>query len=101
MTVLNGTIPTVKAATDSDSNFSALYAASVSFVGADVDAHVTAINTLVTRLKEFTDDVEQAIGAHILAIKVAEPNEWEGIVKARCGLSRSRAYELMAIADGT
>src|SRR5262249_7872643 len=33
--------------------------------------------------------------------KAAEPDNWEAIVQARCGISRSRAYELMAIAEGT
>src|SRR6516165_9256810 len=41
-----------------------------------------------------------SVGRHILAIKVAQPNDWEALVKARCGISRSRAYELMAIAEG-
>jgi hypothetical protein len=65
-----------------------------------VDAHVAAINTLVPRLKQITGELEEEIGRHILAIKAAEPNDWETLVKARCGISRSRAYELMAIADG-
>jgi len=73
-----------------------------------VDAHVGAINVLITKLKavttkfkEITAEIEEAIGQHIKAIKIAEANNWEDVVKARCGLSRSRAYELMAIADGT
>jgi hypothetical protein len=75
---------------------------------ADLDTHIQSINILVPALKqverEFVRDREQlqiAIGGHILAIKAAAPNDWEMIVKAKCGLSRSRAYELMAIADGT
>jgi len=74
----------------------------------DLDTHIQSINTLVPALKkakrEFVRDREQLlvmIGGHILAIKAAAPNDWEMIVKAKCGLSRSRAYELMAIADGT
>src|SRR6516164_2447920 len=65
-----------------------------------VDAHIAAINALVIALEQLTDETEAEIGQHISAIKVAEPNDWEAIVKARCGISRSRAYELMAIADG-
>jgi len=65
-----------------------------------VDAHVAAINSLVAKLKQTTGEVEEEIGAHILAIRAAQPNDWEAIVKARCGISRSRAYELAAIADG-
>jgi len=69
-----------------------------------VDAHVVAINSLVAKLaklKQTTGEVEEEIGQRILAIKAAEPNKWEEIVKARCGLSRSRAFELMAIGNGT
>ena len=68
---------------------------------ASIDVHVEAINVLIPRLRQITADLEEEIGGHILAIKAAEPNDWEAIVKARCGISRSRAYELMAIADGT
>jgi len=76
-------------------------AVTVTAAGAtSVDAHVAAINTLVPKLKQITGDLEEEIGRHILAIKVAQPNDWEALVKARCGISRSRAYELMAIAEG-
>jgi hypothetical protein len=68
---------------------------------ASVDSHVDSINILLPRLKQITADLEAEIGGHILAIKAAAPNDWEAIVKTRCGISRSRAYELMAIADGT
>jgi len=75
---------------------------------ASIDDHVEAINTLVAELKrttakfkEDTAEIEEAIGQHIKAIKIAEADNWESVVKAKCGLSRSRAYELMAIADGT
>jgi hypothetical protein len=34
------------------------------------------------------------------AAVLAASNEWETIVREQCGLGRSRAYELMAIADG-
>ena len=70
-------------------------------VDATVDAHIEAINLLLPKLKQITAEFEEAIGGHIWATKLAEPSRWEVIVKARCGLSRSRAYELMAIADGT
>jgi hypothetical protein len=65
-----------------------------------VDVHVAAINSLLAKLKEATVEVEEIVGQHIAAIKTAAPNNWETIVKARCGLSRSRAYQLMAIAEG-
>src|SRR6516225_4508346 len=58
----------------------------------------TAVNVPMRRQK--TAEIEKEIDRHILAIKTAEPNNWEAIVKARCGISRSRAYELMAIAEG-
>jgi hypothetical protein len=73
----------------------------------DVAYHVTAINHLIIKLKRVTDEfkettaeIEEAIGQHIKAIKIAEANNWESVVRAKCGLSRSRAYELMTIADG-
>jgi len=68
---------------------------------ASVDTHVAAINILIPKLRQITGELEQEIGTHILAIKAAEPNNWEAIVRAKCGISRSRAYELMGIADGT
>jgi len=68
---------------------------------ASVDTHVAAINILIPKLRQITGEFEQEIGTHILAIKAAEPNNWEAIVRAKCGISRSRAYELMGIADGT
>jgi hypothetical protein len=67
---------------------------------ASVAAHVEAINILIPKLSQITGELEEEIGRHILAIKTAEPDDWEAIVKSRCGLSRSRAYELMAIAEG-
>jgi hypothetical protein len=68
---------------------------------ASVDAHIESINILLPKLKQITADLEAEIGGHILAIKAAVPNEWETVVKVRCGISRSRAFELMRIADGT
>jgi len=55
-----------------------------------VAAHVEAINILIPKLRQITGELKEEIGRHILAIKTAEPNDWEAIVKARCGLSRSR-----------
>src|SRR5215469_9191718 len=66
-----------------------------------VDAHIDAINILLPKLKQITDEIEEAIGWHIIAIRAAEPRDWERVVRIRCGVSRSRAYEYIAIADGT
>ena len=56
-------------------------AVTVTVAGAtSVDAHVAAINTLVPKLKQITGDLEEEIGRHILAIKVAQPNDWEALV---------------------
>jgi hypothetical protein len=66
--------------------------------------HVKAINALSAKLERAEAKVEQyqiAIGQHIKAIKLASPDDWKNIVKAECDLGHSRAYELMAIADGT
>jgi hypothetical protein len=79
----------------------AVTAATAVTVGAtSIDVHVEAINILIPKLRQITGELEEEIGRHILAIKAAEPNDWEAIVRARCSISRSRAYELMAIADG-
>jgi hypothetical protein len=72
-------------------------------VASELEIHVQAINELTVKLKDLTDetdDVQRALGEHICAIRAADPSAWETVVKDRCGLSRSRAYELMAIADG-
>lgn len=90
----------VAVASELDTHVQAINEVDVS-VGTTVSAHVEAINILLPKLKQITGELEETIGGHILAIKVAEPNDWEAIVKARCGLSRSRAYQLMRIADGT
>src|SRR5262249_50929948 len=71
---------------------------------AQVQHHVQAINALVTKLERAEEKIEQyqrSIGQHIKAVKAARPDDWEDIVKVECDLGRSRAYELMAIADGT
>ena len=68
-----------------------------------VAEHCHAINALVTKLdhaERKVDEYQRAIGQHIAAIKEARPDDWEDIVKAECKLGRSRAYELLAIADG-
>jgi hypothetical protein len=66
-----------------------------------VDGHIEAINNVIAKLKRITGEAEQEIGWRILAIKTAEPNEWEAIVRTRCKISRTRAFELMRIADKT
>src|SRR5262249_42215737 len=66
--------------------------------------HVNAINALSAKLAHAATKIEQyqtAIGQHIKAIKLASPDDWENIVKNQCHLGRSRAYELLAVADGT
>jgi predicted RNase H-like nuclease (RuvC/YqgF family) len=55
------------------------------------------------KLDKAAEKIEQyqiAIGQHITAIKAARPDDWLQIVETECGLGRSRAFELMAIADG-
>ena len=63
-----------------------------------------AINALVTKLEHAerkVDEYQRAIGQHIAAVKTARPDDWQKVVKTECKLGRSRAYELLAIADGT
>jgi hypothetical protein len=81
----------------------------------DVDSSSTpsatppAVLTLARRVKaligkgnraaEKAEQFYKAAGIHIKEIK-EQSEDWETIVRKRCGLRRSRAYELMAIADG-
>jgi hypothetical protein len=51
------------------------------------------------RAAEKAEQFYKAAGIHIKEIK-EQSEDWETIVRERCGLGRSRAYELMAIADG-
>jgi hypothetical protein len=43
-----------------------------------------------------------AAGIHLKALRDGSPSKaaWEELIKSRCGLGASRAYELIAIADG-
>ena len=69
-----------------------------------IQDHVRAINALSAKLKRAEEKAGQykiSIGQHIKAIKEVSPDDWENIVMSECNLGRSRAYELMAIADGT
>jgi hypothetical protein len=62
------------------------------------------INALVDKLATAERKVEQyqiAIGQHIAAIKKTRPNDWRQVIEVECKLKRSRAYELLAIANGT
>jgi hypothetical protein len=71
---------------------------------AGLSYHIQSINALIRKLRHAKNKVEQyhfSIGRHIAAIKTARPDDWQDVVKTECNLSRSRAYELMAIADGS
>jgi hypothetical protein len=70
----------------------------------NLDQRCKAINALAAKHAKGEDKNEQyliSIGRHIAAIKQEHPKDWESIVKKRCDLGRSRAYELMKIGDGT
>ena len=54
-----------------------------------------------SQYEEKASQYQRSIGQRINAIKNARPDDWETIVRDRCKLGRSRAYELMAIAAGT
>jgi hypothetical protein len=51
------------------------------------------------RAAEKAEQFYKSAGIHIKEIK-EQSEDWETIVRDKCGLGRSRAYELMAIADG-
>ena len=60
------------------------------------------VKALIERADKAADKAEQfykSAGLTIKEIKEKFPN-WEAIVRDECGIGRSRAYELMAIADG-
>jgi hypothetical protein len=70
----------------------------------DVAEHVRRINVLVEKLDNAESKVDQyqrSIGQHIAEIKKARPDDWKTIVETQCKLKKSRAYELLAIADGS
>jgi hypothetical protein len=52
------------------------------------------------RAAEKAEQFYKAAGIHIKEIKRRQPEHWETVVREKCDLGRSRAYELMAIADG-
>ena len=63
---------------------------------------VRRIKALIEKGDRATEKAEQfykSAGIHIKEIK-EQSEDWETIIREQCGLGRSRAYELMAIADG-
>src|SRR5262249_24599683 len=72
-------------------------------------APTPAVLTLARRVKALVEKGDRAAekaeqfyksaGIHIKEIK-EQSEDWETIVRDKCGVGRSRAYELMAIADG-
>jgi hypothetical protein len=52
------------------------------------------------RAAEKAEQFYKAAGIHIKEIKQKQSEHWETIVREQCGIGQSRAYELMAIADG-
>jgi hypothetical protein len=69
----------------------------------------SSVGTLVRRVKALIEKGDKAAekaeqfyksaGIHIKEIK-QQSEDWETIVREQCNIGRSRAYELMAIADG-
>jgi hypothetical protein len=61
------------------------------------------VRALIEKGDKAAEKAEQfykAAGIHIKEIKEQCPQSWEGVVQRECDIGRSRAYELMAIADG-
>jgi hypothetical protein len=61
------------------------------------------VKALIEKGDRAADKAEQfykAAGIHIKEIKDKRPEDWESIIREVCDVGRSRAYELMAIADG-
>ena len=69
-----------------------------------------AVSALARRVKVLTEKGDRAAekaeqfykaaGIHIRQIKEQSLDDWETVVRGQCNIGRSRAYELMAIADG-
>jgi hypothetical protein len=61
------------------------------------------IKALVAKGDQATKKAEEfyiAAGKHLAELKDRAPDQWESLAKEVMGIGRSRAYELMAIADG-
>ena len=71
-------------------------------ISAKVMALTRRIKVLIEKGDRAAEKAEQfytSAGIHIKEIK-GQSEDWESIVRDKCGVGRSRAYELMAIADG-
>jgi hypothetical protein len=69
------------------------------------DQLIKAINALVEKGNKAKDKAEQyyaAAGLHLKTLREESPNKtaWEKLIRSKCGLGASRAYELIQIADG-
>jgi hypothetical protein len=61
------------------------------------------IKTLIEKAQHAEAKAQQfyiSAGQKIEELKKLFPDNWETLVKEQCGLGRSRAYEILAIADG-
>jgi hypothetical protein len=61
------------------------------------------VKALIEKADKAADKAEQfykSAGLTIKEIKEKYPDDWEAIVRDECGIGRSRAYELISIADG-
>ena len=61
--------------------------------------HVKALIEKGDKAAEKAEQFYKSAGIHIKEIK-QQSEDWETIVREQCNIGRSRAYELMAIADG-
>jgi len=70
---------------------------------AAVSALARRVKVLIEKGDRAAEKAEQfykAAGIHIRQIKEQSLDDWETVVREQCNIGRSRAYELMAIADG-
>jgi hypothetical protein len=71
-------------------------------ISAQVLTLVRRVKALIEKGDRAAEKAEQfykSAGIHTKEIK-EQSEDWETIVREKCGIGRSRAYELMAIADG-
>jgi len=69
----------------------------------DIVSLARRVKVLVEKGDKAAEKAEQfykAAGIHIKEIK-GQSEDWEAIVREKCGIGRTRAFELMGIADGT
>ena len=62
---------------------------------------ITALLAKLEHAAKKASEYQCAVGQHIVAIRKARPDDWLQIVETECGLKRRRAYDFLALVNGT